>query len=143
MDYNTDEPTILGALLHDTVEDTPMLLPHIETVFGAETAAVVDVVTHLQSLGDSPYKIKLSEEENLQMLSRIGNTRALYVKIADRLHNMRTIHARPYERQLHRAQVTLDFFVPLAAGKLNLPAAAKELKERSLAVLSNQRAASS
>ena len=143
LDYNTDEPTILGALLHDTVEDTPMLLPHIETVFGAETAAVVDVVTHLQSLGDSPYKIKLSEEENLQMLSRIGNTRALYVKIADRLHNMRTIYARPYERQLHRAQVTLDFFVPLAAGKLNLPAAAKELKERSLAVLSNQRAASS
>ena len=135
MDYNTDEPTILGALLHDTVEDTAMLLPHIETVFGSETAAVVDVVTHLQSLGDSPYKIKLSEEENLQMLSRIGNTRALYVKIADRLHNMRTIHARPYERQLHRAQETLDFFVPLAE-RIGLKQAAEELRSRCEEVLS-------
>ena len=143
LDYNTDEPTILGALLHDIVEDTPMLLPHIETVFGSETAEIVDAVTHLQSLGDSPYKIKLSAKENLQMLSRIGNTRALYVKIADRLHNMRTVHARPYERQLQRAQETLDFFVPLAADKLNLPAAAEELRERSLTVLSSQRAASS
>ena len=136
LDYNTDESTILGALLHDTVEDTAMLLPHIETVFGSETAAVVDVVTHLQSLGDSPYKIKLSEEENLQMLSRIGNTRALYVKIADRLHNMRTIHARPYERQLHKAQVTLDFFVPLAE-RLGLQQAAEELRSRCREVLSS------
>ena len=136
LDYNTDEPTILGALLHDTVEDTAMLLPHIETVFGSETAAVVDVATHLQSLGESPYKIKLSEEENLQMLSRIGNTRALYVKIADRLHNMRTIHARPYERQLHRAQETLDFFVPLAE-RLGLKQAAEELRNRCKQVMSS------
>ena len=129
LDYNTDEATILGALLHDTVEDTPMLLPHIEKVFGSETAKIVDVVTHLQSQGDSPYKIKLSHEENLQMLSRIGNTRALYVKIADRLHNMRTIHARPYERQLDKAQVTLEFFVPLAE-RLGLKQAAEELTNR-------------
>ena len=135
LDYNTDEPTILGALLHDTVEDTAMLLPHIETVFGSETAAVVDAVTHLQSQGESPYKIKLSEEENLQMLSRIGNTRALYVKVADRLHNMRTIHARPYERQLHRAQETLDFFVPLAE-RLGLKQAAEEMRSRCEEVLS-------
>ena len=135
LDYNTDEPTILGALLHDTVEDTAMLLPHIETVFGSETSAVVDAVTHLQSQGESPYKIKLSEEENLQMLSRIGNTRALYVKVADRLHNMRTIHARPYERQLHRAQQTLDFFVPLAE-RLGLQQAAEEMRSRCEEVLS-------
>ena len=135
LDYNTDESTILGALLHDTVEDTAMLLPHIETVFGSETAAVVDAVTHLQSQGESPYKIKLSEEENLQMLSRIGNTRALYVKTADRLHNMRTIHARPYERQLHRAQETLSFFVPLAE-RLGLKQAAEEMRSRCEEVLS-------
>ena len=143
LDYNTDQPTILGALLHDTVEDTAMLLPHIEAVFGSETAEIVDVVTHLQSLGDSPYKINLSAEENVQMLWRIGNTRALYVKIADRLHNMRTIATRPYERQVQKAERTLQFFVPLAADKLKLPAAAKELKERSLAVLASPRGASS
>ena len=136
LDYNTDEATILGALLHDAVEDTPMLLPHIEAVFGAETAKIVDVLTHLQSQGDSPYKIKLSHEEKLQMFSRIGNTRALYLKIADRLYNMRTIYAKPYERQLHRAQVTLDLFVPLAE-RLGLKEAAEELTSRCKEVLSS------
>ena len=111
-----------------------MLLPHIETVFGPETAQIVDATTHLQSQGDSPYKIKLSDEENLQMLSRIGNTRALYVKTADRLHNMRTIHARPYNRQIYRAQETLDFFVPLAE-RLGLKEAAEEMRSRCKEVL--------
>ena len=76
-----------------------------------------------------------SEEENLQMLSRIGNTRALSVKVADRLHNIRTIHARPYERQLHRAQESLSFFVPLAE-RLGLQQAAEELRSRCEEVLS-------
>ena len=111
-----------------------MLLPHIETVFGSETAQIVDATTHLQSQGESPYKINLSAKENLQMLSRIGNKRALYVKIADRLHNMRTIHSRPYERQLHRAQETLAFFVPLA-DRLGLKEAAEEMSSRCKEVL--------
>ena len=82
---------MIGALLHDTVEDTAILLNHIEAVFGAATAAVVDLVTRLQSVEGSLYKIKLSAEENLRMLESTGNTRALYVKLADRVHNMRTI----------------------------------------------------
>ena len=110
LDYNTDESTILGALLHDTVEDTSMLLKHIGTVFGSETAEVVDVVTHLQSMGDSLYKIKLSREENLKMLERIGNTRGLYVKLADRMHNMRTIDGhRTLAKQQQVASETMQF----------------------------------
>ena len=135
LDYNTDQPTILGALLHDTVEDTAMLPKHIGTTFGSETAEVVDVVTHLQSLDDSPYKVKLSAEENLQMLERIGNTRGLYVRLADRMHNMRTIAGhRTLAKQQQVAAETMQFFVPLAE-RLGLLKAAEELKERSTAVI--------
>ena len=135
LDYNTDEPTILGALLHDTVEDTAMLLPHIEAVFGSETAEIVDVVTHLQSLGDSPYKIKLSGEENLQMLERMGNARGLYVKLADRMHNIRTIAGhRKLSKQQQVASETMQFFVPMAE-RLGLQQAAEELRSRCTEVL--------
>ena len=135
LDYNQDEATILGALLHDTVEDTAMVLQHISTVFGPETAEVVDVVTHLQSVPNSLYKIKLTTEENLYMLEKTGNTRGLYVKLADRMHNIRTIggHKRLEKRQ-RIAQETMDFFVPLAE-QLGLQAAVEEFKERCAAVL--------
>ncbi len=134
LDYNTDEATILGALLHDTVEDTQMLLQHIGQLFGQETQEIVDKVTHLQSIEGSSYKIKLSAEENLKMLERPGSERGLYVKLADRMHNMRTIegHKKLEKRQLI-AQETLNFFVPLAK-RLGLQEAAEELKERCHAV---------
>lgn len=134
LDYNTDEETIIGALLHDTVEDTPMQLEHIEDRFGKATAEVVNVVTHLQSIPHSIYKIKMSASENLQMLERTGNKRGLYVKIADRMHNMRTIggHSKVSKRKLI-AQETADFFVPLAR-KLGLEEAAAEFEKMCLEV---------
>lgn len=138
LDYNTDTATILGALLHDTVEDTTILVQHLESVFGKETAEVVDVVTHLQSIEGSIYKVKLSAAENIRMLERTGNNRGLYVKLADRMHNVRTIggHSKLEKRQLI-AQETLDFFVPLAE-RLGLQEAAQELKERCLVVMNER-----
>ena len=137
LDYNTDEPTILGALLHDTVGATPMLLQHIRTVFGEETAAIVDTVTHLQRIDNAPYKIKLSAEEHLQMLESIGNVRALYVKLAEGLHNMRTIAGRrTLAEQQQIASETMQCYVPLAE-RLGLHNAAQELKERCTQVLSS------
>ena len=135
LDYNQDEATILGALLHDTVEDTPMQLEHIEALFGKEVAEVVDVVTHLQSIEGSIYKVKMSASENLQMLDRTDSKRGLYVKIADRMHNMRTIggHRKVSKRKLI-AQETLDFFVPLSE-KMGLHKAAQEFKKMCYEVL--------
>ena len=129
LDYDQNEATIIGALLHDTVEDTPMLLQHIETVFGKATAEVVDLVTHLQSIEGSIYKVKMSASENLRMLDQAGNKRGLFVKIADRMHNMRTIngHDKVSKRKLI-AQETADFFVPLAK-KLGLKEAAAEFEK--------------
>ncbi|MEM9417173.1 MAG: HD domain-containing protein, partial [Bacteroidota bacterium] len=138
LDYNQDEATIVGALLHDTVEDTPMLLQHIETVFGKETAKVVDLVTHLQSIEGSIYKIKMSASENLKMLDQAGNKRGLYVKIADRMHNMRTIkgHSKVSKRKLI-AQETADFFVPLAK-RLGLKEAAEEFEKMCVEVFTQK-----
>ncbi len=138
LDYNTDEATVIGALLHDTIEDTSLLLHHLETVFGQETAEVVKVVTHLQSIPGSLYKVKLSAEENIRMLERTGNQQVLYVKLADRIHNIRTIEGHDsVEKQRSIAQETLAFFVPLAA-RLGLQQAGEELTERCFKVLKKQ-----
>ena len=135
LDYNTDEATIIGALLHDVVEDTSMLLETIELRFGREVASIVDGVTHFESLEDSFYKIQLSDEENILMLLELKETRALYVKVADRMHNMRTIEGHSsYAKKQQIAQETLQFFVPLAR-ELSLEEAAQELKERSMQVI--------
>lgn len=135
LDYSQDEAVLLGALLHDTVEDTSILIQHIATVFGKDTAEVVDLATHLQSMPGSLYKVKLTSEENLQMLERTGNKQALYVKLADRMHNVRTIkgHKKIEKRKLI-AEETMQFFVPLAE-RLGLQTAAAELKEHCLEIL--------
>jgi hypothetical protein len=135
LDYNQEEATILAALLHDTVEDTAILLTHIEEIFGKEAAAIVDKVTHLESSQDSFYKIKLSAEENILMLLESGDDRAMYVKLADRVHNMRTIEGKPTTSQVRIAKETLQFFVPQAQ-QLGLHQVAQELKERCMKVLS-------
>ncbi|MEL6606733.1 MAG: HD domain-containing protein [Bacteroidota bacterium] len=135
LDYNQDEATILGALLHDIVEDTSILLQQIGMVFGQEAADVVDQITHLQRILNSPYKVRLSAEENLRMLEHFGNTRAMYIKLADRMHNMRTIEGHDsVTKQKQIAKETLQFFAPLAE-RLGLQQAAEEFKERCLAVL--------
>ncbi len=139
LDYDQDEATLIGALLHDAVEDTPMQLQHVETIFGKEVAEVVDVVTHLQSIPGSIYKVKLSAAENLKMLERTGNRRGLYVKLADRTHNMRTINGhKDLNKRYLIAEETMQFFVPLAK-RLGLEQTAKELEERCAEVLENKK----
>ncbi len=133
--WNQEEATIIGGLLHDTVEDTPMLLENIDMMFGPEVVNIVDSVTHLESFKNSFYRGKLNEDENMRMLLEATDKRALYVKIADRMHNMRTIegHAK-YEKQEKIAKETLYFFVPLAKA-LGIEQAAEELQDRSNRVL--------
>ena len=137
LDYNQEEAVVLGALLHDTVEDTPMLLQNVEIMFNKEVARIVDGVTHLDSNKETFYKLQLSAHENIRKLLEIADKRALYVKLADRMHNMRTIQAKPYENQRRTAEETLLFFVPLAE-KLGFIGAADELKEICFAVLNGK-----
>ena len=134
LDYNTDEATILGALLHDTVEDTPLTLEQVALLLNKEVRNIVQGVTHMESNKETNYQVLLSHPENIHRLLGAEDKRVLYVKLADRMHNMRTIGAKSYESQRRTAEETLLFFVPLAK-YLDLSEAAEELKHRSFEVL--------
>ena len=99
-------------------------------------AQIVDCVTQLDSKKGTFNKLKLSAHENIYKLLEIVDKRVLYVKLADRLHNMRTIQSKSYESQYRIAEETLLFFVPLAE-QLELSGTAEELKERCFAVLNS------
>ncbi|MEL6413060.1 MAG: HD domain-containing protein, partial [Bacteroidota bacterium] len=127
LDQRPQESTVLAALLHDTVEDTVLLLEDIEAVFGSQTADIVDNVTKLEGRPKTFYKVKLTAEESVMMLENSGNDEAMLVKLADRLHNMRTIGAKSVASQMRIAQETLQYYVPQAE-RLQLSKITRELK---------------
>jgi (p)ppGpp synthase/HD superfamily hydrolase len=134
LDYNREEATLLGALLHDTVEDTSLTLEQVELLFNEEVHTIVQGVTHMESNKATNYKVLLSHPENIHRLLGAEDKRVLYVKLADRVHNLRTIQAKSYESQRRTAEETLLFFVPLAK-YLDLSEAAEELRKMSFEVL--------
>ena len=135
LDYTQDQDTIIAALLHDTVEDTRLSLAQVSLSFNPVVKTIVDGVTHLDSSLQHFKRIQLSSYENIQQLLEVKDDRILYVKLADRLHNMRTIAGHPsLEKQKKIAEETLQFFAPMAKG-LGLMPIAEELKKRCLVVL--------
>jgi guanosine-3',5'-bis(diphosphate) 3'-pyrophosphohydrolase len=109
-----DVESVTAALLHDVVEDTPVTLAELEATFGAEVAALVDGVTKLSQI-----KFRSTEEEqagNLRkmLLAMARDIRVILIKLADRLHNMRTLRYLPPSRQRAIAHETLEIFAPLA-----------------------------
>ncbi|MEM7055472.1 MAG: HD domain-containing protein, partial [Bacteroidota bacterium] len=135
LDYTQDEDAIISALLHDLVEDTEVSLAQIGLMFNPTVQRIVDGVTHLASNLKTLYKVKLSAHENIQQLLEGDDDRVLYVKLADRMHNMRTIQGHSsLTKQKHIAEETLQFFVPIAS-HLGLTQVVKELKKLCLAVL--------
>ena len=137
LDYNQDEATVLAALLHDTIEDTPLTGEQLEVRFNKAVRTIVEGVTHFNTHKDTFYKVKLSAAENIRMLLETSDKRVLYVKLADRMHNMQTIQHKPYASQRHTAEETLLVYVPLAQ-KLGLAQAAATFKEICLKVLTQK-----
>ncbi|MBI4515109.1 MAG: bifunctional (p)ppGpp synthetase/guanosine-3',5'-bis(diphosphate) 3'-pyrophosphohydrolase [Deltaproteobacteria bacterium] len=109
-----DVPSIVAALLHDTVEDTLTTLEEIEAAFGQEVAALVDGVTKISQINFTSREEKQAENFRKMIFAMARDIRVILIKLADRTHNLRTLNALPAERQQDIAQETLDIYAPLA-----------------------------
>ena len=113
-DFGLDDVTVAAALLHDAVEDTGITLADIEREFGAEVAAIVDGVTKLERLQFDSKEAQQAATMRKMLVAMAHDLRVLIIKLADRLHNMRTLAALPAWKQERIAQETLDIYAPLA-----------------------------
>ncbi|WP_376092130.1 RelA/SpoT family protein [Roseomonas sp. CCTCC AB2023176] len=127
-DYRLDAATIATALLHDTVEDTGLTLPELTARFGSTVAKLVDGVTKLTRLELQSERTKQAENFRKLVLAMSEDIRVLLVKLADRLHNMRTLHFVPQEHRRHRtARETMEIYAPLAE-RIGMDALKEELQ---------------
>jgi GTP pyrophosphokinase len=109
-----DTETLCAALLHDTVEDTSASLKEVEVAFGDEIAGLVDGVTKLTGLTFQSRDEAQAENYRKMMVAMASDIRVILIKLADRLHNMRTISAMPKQKQIDKARETLDIYAPIA-----------------------------
>jgi GTP pyrophosphokinase len=109
-----DTETLCAALLHDTVEDTSASLEEVAAAFGDEIAGLVDGVTKLTGLTFQSRDEAQAENYRKMMVAMATDIRVILIKLADRLHNMRTIGAMPKQKQIDKARETLDIYAPIA-----------------------------
>ena len=113
-DLRLDVTTLCAALLHDVVEDTEVTLPVISAQFGADTARLVEGVTKISRLDLVSPEARQVESVRKMLLAMVTDIRVVLVKLADRLHNMRTLAYLPPEKQERIARETLDIYAPIA-----------------------------
>ena len=113
-DLKMDVPSVIGGLLHDTVEDTLTTLEELKGIFGREIASLVDGVTKLSRTNFSSREEKQAENFRKMLLAMGKDVRVILIKLADRVHNMRTLDHLPLEKQILTAQETLDIYAPMA-----------------------------
>ncbi|HEV2061263.1 MAG TPA: bifunctional (p)ppGpp synthetase/guanosine-3',5'-bis(diphosphate) 3'-pyrophosphohydrolase [Solirubrobacteraceae bacterium] len=109
-----DTETLCAALLHDTVEDTSATLDEVRETFGDEIATLVDGVTKLTGITFQSRDEAQAENYRKMMVAMASDIRVILIKLADRLHNMRTLDAMPKNKQIDKAKETLEIFAPIA-----------------------------
>ena len=134
-DLEMDKETIIAALLHDVVEDTRIGEDYIKEEFGEEVALLVDGVTKLGRVAYSADKLELQAENLRKMfLAMAKDIRVIIIKLADRLHNMRTLQFMTPAKQQEKARETMDIYAPIA-GRLGISKIKTELDDLSLKYL--------
>src|SRR5579859_3846914 len=133
-DLKLDDATIVAALLHDTIEDTEATRAEIDQVFGPEIGALVEGLTKLKRLELVSREAKQAENLRKLLLAVSDDVRVLLVKLADRLHNMRTLEFVPEASRQRIAEETLDIYAPLA-GRMGMQEMREELEDLSFRTL--------
>ena len=127
-DLKLDVVAVAAGLLHDIVEDTQTPIERIKELFGPDIAHVVEGVTKLGAISFSSNEERQAENFRKMLLAMVDDIRVILVKLADRLHNMRTLHHLPEERRLKIAQETRDIYAPIA-NRLGMSKVKNELEE--------------
>ncbi|QUS36518.1 RelA/SpoT family protein [Falsirhodobacter algicola] len=129
-----DDATIVTALLHDTIEDTKSTYTEVERLFSTEIAELVDGVTKLTNLELSSAQSKQADNFRKLFMAMSRDLRVILVKLADRLHNMRTIKSMRPEKQAQKARETMEIYAPLA-GRMGMQWMREELEDLAFRVL--------
>ena len=129
-----DTDSVCGALLHEVVEDTPVMLDEISKQFGGEVAKLIDGVTKISKIPYSTREQQQAENIRKMLIAMADDIRVIIIKLADRLHNMRTMDCMPEQKRRDKSLENMQVFAPIAH-RLGIKTVKDELEDRSLQYL--------